>query len=72
MDRSTHLTMHGPRLVLHAYAPLARLALHRLVRPDVGRHPWRTRHPVADVRWRIIWSDSPALVGAGTRPCASE
>ncbi|MFI8916745.1 SRPBCC family protein [Streptomyces sp. NPDC053513] len=30
---ATSLTMHGPRLVLLAYAPLARLALHRLVQP---------------------------------------
>ncbi|MFI9392862.1 SRPBCC family protein [Streptomyces bauhiniae] len=30
---TTSLTMHGPRLVLFAYAPLARLALHRLVQP---------------------------------------
>ncbi|GAA5043734.1 SRPBCC family protein [Streptomyces similanensis] len=29
----TSLTMDGPLLVLLAYAPLARLALHRLVRP---------------------------------------
>lgn len=30
---ATRLTMHGPRLALLAYAPLARLALGRLVRP---------------------------------------
>ncbi|MFF7240880.1 SRPBCC family protein [Streptomyces collinus] len=30
---TTSLKMHGPRLVLLAYAPLARLALHRLVQP---------------------------------------
>lgn len=30
---TTSLTMHGPWLVLSAYAPLARLALRRLVRP---------------------------------------
>ncbi|WP_405550558.1 SRPBCC family protein [Streptomyces sp. NBC_01171] len=30
---TTSLTMHGPRFVLFAYAPLARLALHRLVQP---------------------------------------
>ncbi|WP_317447622.1 SRPBCC family protein [Streptomyces collinus] len=30
---ATSLTMHGPRLVLLAYAPLARLALHRLLQP---------------------------------------
>ncbi|MFF7966553.1 SRPBCC family protein [Streptomyces sp. NPDC007903] len=30
---TTSLTMHGPRLVLFTYAPLARLALHRLVQP---------------------------------------
>ncbi|UXY40398.1 SRPBCC family protein [Streptomyces albidocamelliae] len=30
---ATSLTMYGPQLVLLAYAPLARLALHRLVRP---------------------------------------
>ncbi|MFD4786119.1 SRPBCC family protein [Streptomyces sp. NPDC058459] len=29
----TSLTMYGPKLVLLAYAPLARLALHRLVQP---------------------------------------
>ncbi|WP_330234550.1 SRPBCC family protein [Streptomyces sp. NBC_00566] len=30
---TTSLTMHGPMLPLFAYAPLARLALHRLVQP---------------------------------------
>ncbi|MFF8868439.1 SRPBCC family protein [Streptomyces sp. NPDC015139] len=30
---TTSLTMYGPQLVLLAYAPLARLALHRLVQP---------------------------------------
>lgn len=30
---TTTLAMEGPRLALLAYAPLARLALHRLVRP---------------------------------------
>ncbi|MFC7844465.1 SRPBCC family protein [Streptomyces sp. NPDC001046] len=30
---TTTLTTQGPRLALLAYAPLARLALHRLVRP---------------------------------------
>ncbi|MFI8347712.1 SRPBCC family protein [Streptomyces sp. NPDC085596] len=30
---TTSLTMHGPKIVLFAYAPLARLALHRLVQP---------------------------------------
>ncbi|MFI2765722.1 hypothetical protein ACH5A3_44215 [Streptomyces echinatus] len=30
---TTSLTMDGPQLVLVAYAPLARLALHRLVQP---------------------------------------
>ncbi|MFH9011614.1 SRPBCC family protein [Streptomyces sp. NPDC017943] len=30
---TTTLAMDGPRLALLAYAPLARLALHRLVRP---------------------------------------
>ncbi|MDX2592900.1 MULTISPECIES: SRPBCC family protein [Streptomyces] len=30
---TTSLTMDGPRLALLAYAPLARLALHRLVQP---------------------------------------
>lgn len=30
---TTSLTMHGPKLALLAYAPLARLALHRLVQP---------------------------------------
>lgn len=30
---TTSLTMHGPKLALLAYTPLARLALHRLVQP---------------------------------------
>nr|WP_159047456.1 hypothetical protein [Streptomyces antibioticus] len=30
---TTSLTMDGPQLVLLAYAPLARLAPHRLVQP---------------------------------------
>jgi hypothetical protein len=30
---ATRLTMDGPKVVLLAYAPLARLALRRLVRP---------------------------------------
>ncbi|WP_158717589.1 hypothetical protein [Streptomyces sp. NRRL WC-3744] len=30
---TTSLTVDGPQLVLLAYAPLARLALHRLVQP---------------------------------------
>ncbi len=46
---STWLTMHGPLPVLALYAPLARLALHRLVRTpplSAATRPERSgRHP---------------------------